>query len=90
MSFQVSDAVVDQFKQHITKRGLEFSEKDFQDNTDYIKRAIKYEVFYNRFGVGDAGRVLLEGDPQVMKALDLIPEARDLAAKARRQIAERR
>src|SRR6516165_301676 len=58
LSFQVSDAMVDQFKQHLTKRGVEFTEKDFNDNKDYIKRSIKYEVFYNRFGVADAGRVL--------------------------------
>ena len=89
-SFQVSDALVDQFKQHITKRGIEFTEKDFLDNKDFVKRSIKYEIFYNRFGVSEAGRVLLEGDPQVMKALDLIPEAKDLASKARRQIAEKR
>jgi len=89
-SFQVSDALADQFKQHITKRGLQFTEKDFQDNKDYIKRAIKYEIFYNRFGVSDAARVLLEGDPQVSKAIDLIPEAKDLASKARRQLAEKR
>ena len=48
-SFQVSDALIDQFKQHMTKR--EFAEKDFQDNRNYLKRSIKYEVFYNRFGV---------------------------------------
>jgi hypothetical protein len=34
--------------------------------------------------------VLLEEDPQVLKALDLIPEAKDLAARARRQVADRR
>ena len=89
-SFQVSDALIDQFHQHITKRGVEFTEKDFQDNKDYIKRSIKYEVFYNRLGVAEAGRVVLEGDPQVIKALELIPEARDLASKARRQMADRR
>jgi hypothetical protein len=81
---------MDQFKQHLTRRGIEFTEKDFQDNRDYIKRSIKYEVFYNRLGVADAGRVLLEGDPQVTKALDLIPEAKDLAMKARRQVADKR
>jgi carboxyl-terminal processing protease len=90
VSFQVSDALVDQFKQHLTKRGVEFTEKDFNDNKDYIKRSIKYEVVYNRFGVSEAGRVLLEGDPQVVKALDLVPEAKDLASKARRQLADKR
>ena len=81
---------MDQFKQHVAKRGIEVSDKDFQDNRDFIRRQIKYEIFYNRFGVGDAGRVLLEGDPQLAKALDLLPEAKDLASKARRQIAEKR
>jgi carboxyl-terminal processing protease len=89
-AFQVTDALVDQFKQHLTKRGIEFTEKDFQDNKDFIKRSIKYEVFYDRYGVSDAGKVLLEGDPQVTKALDLIPEAKDLATKARRQLADKR
>jgi carboxyl-terminal processing protease len=90
MSFLVSDALLNEFKQHITKRGIQFAEKDFQENRDYVKRLIKYEVFYNRFGVSEASRVLLDGDPQVLKAIDLIPEARDLAMKARRQLAERR
>jgi L-lactate utilization protein LutC len=89
-SFQVSDAMVDQFKQHLTKRGVEFTEKDVQDNRDFIKRSIKQEVFYTHFGVAEAGRVALEGDPQVNKALDLIPEAKDLANRARRQVAEKR
>ncbi|HLH31196.1 MAG TPA: S41 family peptidase, partial [Terriglobia bacterium] len=67
-SFQVSDAMLDQFKQHLTKRGIQYTEKDFQDNRDAVKRDIKYEIYYNKFGVGDAGRVLLEGDPQLTKA----------------------
>src|SRR6476646_747715 len=86
-SFQISDAMIEQFKQHITKRGIQFTEKDFQDNRDYIKRAMKYEIYYNRFGVADASRVLLEGDPQLNKALELIPDAKDLASRARRQVA---
>jgi carboxyl-terminal processing protease len=89
-SFQVSDAMIGQFKDYITKRGVVFTEKDFQDNLDYIKRSIKYEVFYNRLGVADAGRVQLEGDPQVLKAIELMPEARKLASDARRQLAEKR
>jgi len=89
-SFQVSDAIIDQFKQHITKRGVQFNEKDFVDNKDFIKRSIKYEVVYNRFGVSEAARVLLEEDPQVLKGVELIPEAKELASKARRQLAEKR
>jgi carboxyl-terminal processing protease len=89
-SFQVSDALLEDFKKHLTKRAVQFSESDFQANRDYMKRLIRYEVFYNRLGVSEAQRVLLEGDPQVLKGIELIPEAKDLASRARRQLAERR
>ena len=89
-SFQPSDALLNEFKQHITKRGIEFTEQEFQDNRDYLRRLIRYEVVYNKFGVSEASRVLLDGDPQVLKAVELIPEAKDLASKARRQIADRK
>jgi carboxyl-terminal processing protease len=88
-SFQVSDAMIGDFKQHLEKRGIQATDKDFQENLDYLKRMIKYEVVYNRLGVSEADRVLLDGDPQVLKALDLMPEARELASRARRQIAVR-
>jgi carboxyl-terminal processing protease len=86
-SFQVSDALLEQFKQHLQKRNIDFTEKDFQDNKDFLKRLIRYEVIYNRLGVAEASKVLLEGDPQVLKALELMPEAKDLATKARKSLA---
>jgi carboxyl-terminal processing protease len=89
-AFQVSDAMVDDFKQHITKRGVQFEQKDFDDNRAFVRRQIKYEIFYNKFGVSDAAKVLLEDDPQILKAVELIPEAKELASKARRQLAEKR
>jgi len=89
-SFQVSDAMIDEFKQHITKRNVQFEQKDFDENRAFIKRQIKYEIFYNKFGVSDAARVLLEDDPQILKAVELIPEAKELASKARRQLADKR
>src|SRR5262249_43917849 len=71
-SFQVSDALLTEFKQHLTKRGIQFNDADFETNKDYLKRMIRYEVVYNRFGVSEAARVLLDGDPQVVKAVELI------------------
>lgn len=89
LSFQVSDGLIGEFKLHLQKRGIQVTDKDFLGNIDYLKRMIKYEVAYNRLGVSEAERVLLDGDPQVLKAIELMPEARDLATRARRQIAVR-
>jgi len=85
----VTDALLEQFKQHLQKRNVDFTEKDFQANKDWLKRYIRYEIVYNRLGVAEATHGLLEGDPQVLKALELMPEARDLAAKARKNLASK-
>ncbi len=79
--------MIEQFKQHITKRGIQFTEKDFQDNRDYMKRIDQIRNLLQSLWRRRCQRVLLEGDPQVLKALELIPEAKDLASKARRQVA---
>jgi carboxyl-terminal processing protease len=89
-SFQASDALLEDFRKHLQSRQIEFSEADFEANKDYLKRQIKYEVFYNRMGVAEASRVLLEGDPQLLKALELLPEARDLSSRARLKMAQQR
>jgi len=86
-SFTVSDALLEQFKAHLQKRNVEFTDKDIQDNKDYLKRAIRYEIIYNRLGVTEAARVLLDGDPQGEKALELMPEAKAIAEKARKAMA---
>jgi carboxyl-terminal processing protease len=89
-SFQVSDAILEDFKKHLQARNVQFSEADFQANKDYLKRLIKYEVFYNRMGVAEASRVLLEGDPQLLKALELLPEAKELSSRARLKLVQQR
>ena len=40
---------------------------------------IKFEVFQDRLGVAEAARVLLDADPQVLAALNYMPEAKALS-----------
>jgi carboxyl-terminal processing protease len=89
-SFDVSDALLGQFRQFLVGRNIMISEKDFQENKDYLKRMIKYELFYDRIGVTEAQRILLEADPQVLKAIEYLPEAKDLQnpKQPRRQLAK--
>jgi carboxyl-terminal processing protease len=86
-SFEVNDAVLDQFKAHLHKRNIDFNDKEFQDNKDFLKRSIQYEIVYDRLGNQAAQRAALDGDPYVEKALSLMPEARTLAEKARKALA---
>ena len=84
-SFEVSDELLADFEVHAIERDIEISHGEVAANADYLKRMIKHEVFYNRIGVADAQRVRLRGDVQILRALELMSEARELAAQSRNQ-----
>ena len=84
-SFEVSDEMLADFEVHAIERDIEISHGEVAANADYLKRMIKHEVFYNRIGVADAQRVRLRGDVQILRALELMSEARELATQSRNQ-----
>jgi carboxyl-terminal processing protease len=88
-TFQVSDSQLADFRDYMSKHGVKLADKDFQDNKEYIKRALRYEVIYDKLGVSEANRTLFDSDPQVIRAIELLPEAKDLAGKAHRQVAQK-
>ena len=53
------------------------------------KSNIKSEIFVDAFGQEEGLKVRAETDPEVIKALDLLPQARALAENAKKVIAER-
>ena len=53
------------------------------------KSNIKAELFTSEFGQEQGQRVRAETDPQVVKALEFLPQAKQLADNAHRVIAER-
>jgi carboxyl-terminal processing protease len=88
-SFQVSNAMVEDFKKHLKARQIPFTDKDIADNMDFIKMRIRHEIFYKRLGNQEAQKVLDEGDVQVQKAIELLPEAKKVQQKVNRQSAQR-
>ena len=89
LSFEVSDEVIEGFKAHVRERGFEIDDQDVAENRDFLALRIKYEVFYSRFGVADASKVLLGGDVQILKALEMMPAARELSRRALGSVAQR-
>jgi carboxyl-terminal processing protease len=87
-SFEISDTMMNDFRLHLLKRGIQYDEKDFEASKEMLRREIRREVFYNRLGVSESERVRLEADPLVLKALDYMPEAKALLTKTRRQVAQ--
>jgi carboxyl-terminal processing protease len=83
-SLEITDAILDDFKNYIREdRHIDFVNEDIQNNVDYIKRRIKQEVYTSSFGIEEGFKVGIQGDAQVLKALEMIPEAKTLMTSGR-------
>jgi carboxyl-terminal processing protease len=88
-SFTVDDTVMQDFRNFLTEQKIPFTEQDLADVNDWVRSNIKSEIFIDAFGQEEGLKVRAEADPQVVKALELLPEAKQLADNARKIIAEK-
>ncbi|HUR36931.1 MAG TPA: S41 family peptidase [Terriglobales bacterium] len=88
-SFAVNDEVLQAFRKYLEAQKVEYTEGDLSDNMDWLKSNIRSEIFIAEFGQEEGLRVRAEADPQILKALDMLPRAKELAEGARKTIAER-
>jgi carboxyl-terminal processing protease len=88
-TFQVDDAVMQEFRKFLDQEKIPFTEADIVQNQDWLKRNIKSEIFISEFGEEAGLRVQAAEDPEVLKAIDLMPQARALEDNAHKVEAER-
>jgi carboxyl-terminal processing protease len=88
-SFEVDDILLQDFRKFLDEQKIPYSESDLLENNDWVRSNIKSELFVDAFGQEEGLKVRAEGDPQVLKALELLPQAKQLAENARKVIAER-
>lgn len=81
--FEVDDAMVADFRQHVQAERIKIDEAAFAQDLDFIRAMIRYEIDLNLWTVGDARRHLIATDPQASLAMSLFPEADRLARAAR-------
>ena len=87
--FEVNDAVLQEFRRYLTERNIRYTEPDLQESLEWIKLRIKKEIFLSAFGRDEGQRVAVSGDVMVQRAIELLPQAKELAEKTRRIIAQR-
>ena len=88
-SFEVDDAVMQDFRKSLDADKVPYTEADLLQNDEWIKSNLKSEIFVDAFGQEEGLKVKAETDPEVLKGLDLLPQARALAENAKKIIAER-
>ncbi len=87
--FQVTNDVLDEFKRFLAAEKMQISDQDFKDNLDFIKTGTRYQLVRVVYGEDEAHRTEMESDPLVQKALDNLPRAKELQARAKRYIASK-
>ena len=87
--FQVTDAVLQEFQHYLADQKIQLSEQDFKGNLDFIRTRIRPPLVEFIYGQTEASQIALENDPLVEKAVEDMPQASELLAKAKRYIASK-
>lgn len=88
-NFEVDDAVLKQFYAYLDQEKIHYTPEEISKNLDWLKTQIKREAFTYTFNVDAGAHVEVENDPQVAKAVELLPQAKALYIDAKKIVAER-
>ncbi len=87
--FEVSAPVMQDFKKFLNEEKVTYTDADLSQAGDWVKTHIKSEIFIDLYGQEEGLKVSAEDDPEVLKALDLLGQAKQLAENAKKAMAER-
>jgi carboxyl-terminal processing protease len=81
--YPLTDRLLEAFRNYVRKEQPRLLVPQIDADLDFVKLRLRYEMVTAAFG-GDAGqRVLLESDPQALRAINVLPDAKRLAESVR-------
>lgn len=85
-SYEPGTLELSEFRSLLNEREISFTESEFQEAVPFIQKQIKQQIAQIRWGNGAEGRVRVQQDSQVAKAIALFGQAEELlAARANQQ-----
>jgi len=82
-------AILGEFKAFLTKENVAFTEADWNENLDWTRMRVKYEMYLTAFGQEDARKLAVDSDPAVIKAVEAVNKAKELLESAKKLIVQR-
>jgi carboxyl-terminal processing protease len=83
--FPMNDMVFNAFKDFVAKdQNWKGFSPQLDKNRAYIEQQLRYQLSTAAYGTVAAIQVLTKDDPQIAKAIEVVPRARDLASAAMR------
>jgi carboxyl-terminal processing protease len=80
--FVVDDAVLTDFKKMLADEKIDYTDSDINGVIDWLKAAIKSEIFTTQFGQQAGLEIKADWDPMIQKALTYMPQAQTLEMHA--------
>lgn len=89
--YRITDEVIEAFKKYLQEHKSEFrlSPKTVDENREFVRNYIRYEVVTAAHGIETAAQVLNEIDVQLLKAIEAMPKAVELAESYRQRVAKK-
>jgi len=88
--WQPDDAVLDKFKQFLTKLQVPFTDAEFSEVRPWLKERIRWEFYFRAFDKSVADRARWSDDPEIAKAIESLPKAEALLHAAQKTYALRK
>jgi carboxyl-terminal processing protease len=83
------EAILGELKSYLKSKGTIFTDADFAKHHDWIRRNLAREMYTSAFNVEESDAMFSRTDPEVQRAVELMPKASALAETARKVIAQR-
>jgi carboxyl-terminal processing protease len=83
------DQILDELKAYLKTRGTVFKDTDFSRDREWIKRYLASEMYTSAFNVDESDLMFHRTDPEVGKAVDMMPKASALLESAKKIIVQR-
>ncbi len=81
-TFDVDHALLSEFREFLKEKDIPYTEEEFKENEEWIKRALKKELLDNLWGEQEGYQYIIQFDPVLRYALNTIERARTLWVKA--------
>jgi len=86
-SWKPNAALVEDFKAYASQHKVEFTPEEWTKDSAWISERLREELFITAFSKEQSDRLVLENDPEVMKAVEALPSAKALLEKAKETLA---
>ena len=83
------DGILNDLHDYLLKNNYSFTEVEWVGDRDWVKRYLAKEMYVWAFNKDESDRVFAQMDPEVARAVEVLPEAATLAANARKVIGQR-